>query len=602
MAQQIADLRDIEFVLFEQLEIQEISKHEKFADFNKKTMNMIISEARQLAIKEILPTQPLGDEGCTFQNGTVRVPESYHRIYKLYREGEWLAMADDPEECDGGGMPKTISLVANEFFVGANLTFMLYNAMTHGAAKLVEEFGTEKQKKLYLKKMMSGEWGGTMLITEPEAGSDVGALTSTAVKNDDGTYTITGSKIFISAGEHNMTDNIVHAALARIEGAPEGTRGISLFLVPKINVNDDGSLGEFNNVVCTGIEKKMGLHGNSTASLTLGGSGKCVGTLLGSENKGMSAMFVMMNEARQVVGQQGHCLATTSYLYSLNYAKERVQSANLKNPREGSVPIIQHPDVRRQLMIMKSYVEGFRSLIYYSGRCFDRMAVADNDEEKTKYQKRIEILTPIIKGYITNRALDVCSHGIQVHGGYGYIKEYPVEQLLRDAKILEIYEGTNGIQAIDLLNRKMRMDGGRPFMDFLAEIQDTVTMSKSTTGMEDLAGRLQKALDRYNEIVATMAKTAMSDKAEYAFAHATPLLDVTGDLVIAWLLLWRATVATRALEKGAKKKDESFYEGQVKTAEFFICSSLPVTIGKMEAISQMNGAVVEISEESFGAK
>jgi len=602
MAQQIADKRDIEFVLYEQMKIDEISKHEIFSDFNKKTMNMIISEARQLAIKEILPTQEVGDEGCEFDNGVVKVPEPFQRLYKLYREGEWLAMSDDPDECGGGGMPKTISLVANEYFIGANISFMLYQGLTHGAAKLVEDFGTADQKKTYLKKMMSAEWAGTMLLTEPEAGSDVGALTTSATKNDDGTYSITGNKIFISGGEHDMTENIIHPVLARIEGAPEGSRGISLFLVPKYRVNDDGSLGEFNDVVCTGIEEKMGLHGNSTASLTLGGKGQCIGTLLGQENKGMSAMFVMMNEARQLVGQQGFCLATTSYLHSLNYARERVQSANALKPNDGGVPIIQHPDVRRQLLLMKSYIEGMRSLIYYSGKCFDEMKVSEDATEKKKLMRTIEILTPIIKGYITDKTWEVCSHGVQIYGGYGFTKEFPVEQLLRDSRILMIYEGTNGIQALDLLRRKMTMDDGKPFMDFLSKIQSTIDEGKTVKGLEAFALNVQDVLSKYQEVVALMGKTAMSDQFLNAFTQATPLLEVTGDLTFGWLWLWRAIVAARALEAGAKKKDAIYYEGQVKTAEFFITSVLPVTIGKIASITAMNGAVVEISEDSFGGK
>ena len=277
MAQPIADRRDVDFVLFEQLHVEELSKHEKFADFNKKTVDMIISEARNLAIKEVLPTQKIGDEeGCKLENGVVTVPESFHRVYDLIKEGEWVAMPEDPE-WGGQGMPRTVSLAAGDYLVGANFAFMMYPGLTHGAGKLVEEFGTEKQKKLFLKKMYTGEWAGTMLLTEPEAGSDVGALTTTAVKNDDGTYSITGAKIFISGGEHNLVENIIHPVLARIVGAPAGTKGISLFLVPKIRVNDDGSLGEFNDVVCTGIEEKMGIHGNSTCSLTLGGKGKCIG-------------------------------------------------------------------------------------------------------------------------------------------------------------------------------------------------------------------------------------------------------------------------------------------------------------------------------------
>ena len=331
MAQLISDRRDIDFVLHEQLGLVE---DELFAEFNKKTVDLIVSEARNLAIKEILPTQKPGDEeGCVLENGKVTVPESFQRAWKLYCEGEWLAMCDDPE-VGGQGMPKLVGLAANEYLVGANPSFMLYSGMTHGAAKLVEEFGTDEQKALYMEKMFSGEWGGTMLLTEPEAGSDVGALTSTATLNDDGTYSIKGTKIFISAGEHDLVDNIIHPVLARIEGAPEGTKGISLFLVPKYFVNADGSLGEFNNVVCTGIEEKMGIHGNATCTLTLGEKGESVGTLLGEVNKGMPEMFRMMNEARAFVGLQAFGVATASYMYALDYARTRVQGRNMLSGRE----------------------------------------------------------------------------------------------------------------------------------------------------------------------------------------------------------------------------------------------------------------------------
>jgi alkylation response protein AidB-like acyl-CoA dehydrogenase len=366
MAQVIADRRDIDFVLHEQFQVEDLSKHEIYADFNKKTVDLVISEARNLAVKEILPTQVLGDrEGVRFENGNVMVPESFKRIWELYKEGEWIAMTEDIE-WGGQGMPRTIALAAQDYFVGANLALLMYAGLTHGAGKLVQTFGTDKQKSLYLKKMYTGKWTGTMLLTEPEAGSDVGALTTSAVKNDDGTYSITGNKIFISGGDHDLAENIIHPVLARIEGAPAGTKGISLFLVPKIWVNDDGSLGEFNDVVCTGVEEKMGIHGNATCSLALGGNGKCRGTLLGEENKGMRAMFLMMNEARLSVGLQGFCCASSAYLYALNYARERVQGKHLlkmMDKEASSVPIIQHPDVRRQLLTMKAYVDGMRSLI-----------------------------------------------------------------------------------------------------------------------------------------------------------------------------------------------------------------------------------------------
>lgn len=603
MAQQIADRRDVDFVLHEMLQVEQLSKHEKFAEFNKKTVDLIISEARNLAIKEILPTQEIGDrEGLVFDKGNVTLPESFHRAYELFKEGEWLALSEDTE-WGGQGMPRSIALAANDYLVGANLSFMMYPGLTHGAGKLVETFGTDKQKELFLKKLYTGEWTGTMLLTEPEAGSDVGALTTTAVKNDDGTYSITGNKIFISSGEHDLAENIIHPVLARIEGAPEGTKGISLFLVPKIWVNDKGSLGEPNDVVCTGIEEKMGIHGNSTASLALGGKGKCRGTLLGEENKGMRAMFTMMNEARLLVGLQGFCCASASYMHAVNYAKERVQGKNLLQMMDKdapSVPIIQHPDVRRQLLTMKVYVEAMRSLIYYIGMCDDRIAVSDNEEEKARYKGIVDVIIPVVKGYITDKAFEVCSHGVQVYGGYGYIKEYPVEQLLRDCRITMIYEGTNGIQAMDLLGRKLGMNGGKPIMDLLGEMQKTIAQAKSVEAVKDLAVKVEEALNKLGEVALHMGQTAMSPKVLNAFAFAHPFMEATGDVVFAWMLLWRATVAATKLEEGAKKKDIAYYEGQLKNIEFFSNSILPITHGKMAAILTTNGAAIEISEASFG--
>ncbi|WP_319523722.1 acyl-CoA dehydrogenase [uncultured Desulfosarcina sp.] len=604
MAQVIADRRDVDFVLHEQLNVGAFSEHEKYAEFNKKTVDLIISEARNLAVKEILPTLKEGDEqGCVFEGGKVTVPESFKRAYDLFVEGEWLAMPEDPEY-GGQGMPRTVALAAGDYFNGANYGFMMYPGLTHGAALLVEAFGTEKQKKLFLKNMFTGKWTGTMLLTEPEAGSDVGNLSTTAVKNDDGTYSITGNKIFISAGEHDMVENIVHPVLARIEGAPKGTKGISLFLVPKYRVNDDGSLGEFNDVVCTGIEHKMGINGNATCSLTLGGKGQCIGTLLGEENKGMRAMFLMMNEARLLVGMQGFCCASASYLNAVNYARERIQGKNLlqmMDPDAPGVPIIQHPDVRRMLISMKSYVEGMRSLLYYAGYLTDKIAISDDDGEKARLQGMLDLLIPICKGYVTDKAFEVCSTGVQVYGGYGFTKEYPQEQLLRDCRITMIYEGTNGIQAMDLLGRKLGMNKGKPIMDLMGEIQKTLARAKEIEALQDYAARLEKALNRLGEVAMHLGATAMSPKVMSAFAFAHPFMDASGDVVMAWMLLWRAVIAAEKLEK-AKKKDKPFYEGQMKSAEYFTQAVLPVTMGKMDAIMATSGAAVEIGEDSFGGK
>lgn len=605
MAQQIADRRDIDFVLHEQLGVEKLSEHDIFADFNRKTVDMIVSEARNLAIKEILPTQIDSDrEGARFENGKVFVPESFHKAWDLFKEGEWLAMPEDPE-WGGQGMPHTVALAAADYLNGANYAFLMYAGLTHGAGKLVEEFGTDKQKKLFLKKMYTGEWTGTMLLTEPEAGSDVGALTTTAVKNDDGTYSITGNKIFISSGEHDLADNIIHPVLARIEGAPLGTDGISLFLVPKIWVNDDGSLGEFNDVVCTGIEEKMGIHGNATCSLALGGKGQCRGTLLGEENKGMRAMFLMMNEARLLVGMQGLACATSAYMYAVNYARERVQGRHLTQMLDKtapSVPIIQHPDVRRMLLTMKAYVEGMRSLLYYIGMCNDKAGLTEDADEQSKYHGIVDLLTPIAKGYVSDRAFDVCNMGLQVYGGYGYIKEYPMEQLLRDCRIAMIYEGTNGIQAMDLLGRKLGQNNGKPIMDVLGEIQATIAAAKAIKGLEEYAAALETAVNKLGEVAMHIGATAMSPEIMTAFAHAYGFMEVSGDVVMAWQLLWRATIAAEKLEGKPKKKDIAFYEGQLKSCEFLCNSVLPVTLGKMNAILGNNSAAVEISEDAFGGK
>ena len=605
MAQVIADRRDIDFVLHEQLNVEELSRHERFAEFNRKAVDLIVSEARNLAVKEILPTRVDGDRlGCRFDNGRVTVPDSFHKAWKTFNEGEWLAMTE-PVEWGGQGMPRTVAMAAADYLNGANFAFMMYGGLTHGAGKLVESFGTDAQKRLYLKKMYTGQWTGTMLLTEPEAGSDVGALTTSAVKNPDGTYSITGNKIFISSGEHDLAENIIHPVLARIEGAPAGTAGISLFLVPKIWVNEDGSLGEPNDVVCTGIEEKMGIHGNATCSLALGGKGKCRGTLLGQENKGMRAMFLMMNEARLLVGTQGLGCASPAYLYAVNYARERLQGRHLLktfDKNAPSVPILQHPDVRRMLMTMKVYVEGARSLLYYVGRCEDRMQVTPDADTRAKNQGIIDFLIPIAKGYVTDRCLEVCNLGIQVYGGYGYIREYPVEQLLRDCRITPIYEGTNGIQAMDLLGRKLGLNKGKPVMDLLGEIQAELAAAKALPRTAPVAAAVESAVNKLGEVAMHMGAAAMSEKVLTAFAFAHPFLEVCGDVVMGWMLLWRARIAAEKLAAGAKEKDRVFYEGQIKSAEFFGFTVLPVTQGKMRAILAADSSAVEIPDDAFGGK
>lgn len=604
MVQVVADRRDVDFVLHEQLEVETLTRYEQFAEFNRKTIDLVVSEARNLALKEFLPCMKAADEqGCRFESGTVTVPEPFHKLFKLFREGEWIAMCDDPA-WGGQGMPSTVSLAADNYFNGANFPFMLHNILIHGAGKLIETFGTEKQKNLFLKKMYSGVWGGSMLLTEPDAGSDLGELVTRAVKNEDGTYSLTGNKIFISSGENDLVPNIIHPVLARIDGAPKGAGGISLFLVPKIRVNDDGTLGEFNDVVCTGIEEKMGIHGSPTCSMALGSKGQCVGTLLGQENKGLAAMFVMMNEARLHVGMQGCSAASASYLNALNYARERVQGKSLlaTDKTAPPVPLIQHPDIRRMLLTMKCYSEGMRSILFYVGFLEDMMRVNQNPDDRVKFQGLIDVLIPVAKGYVTDRAFEMCSLGVQIFGGYGFTREYPQEQLLRDCKITQIYEGTNGIQAMDLLGRKLPLNQGRAMTDLLNEIEKTIDSAGKIKHLQGFAQSLEKTMIKLKEVGRMLGDTVKSDNILHAFANAHPFLDVTGDTIMAWMLLWRSVVATQKLDGKPKKKDIEFYSGQIKSTQFFINNVLPVTRGKMDAILLSDTAVNDISEAAFGSR
>jgi len=601
MAQVVADRRDVDFVLHEQLDVARLSRHDQFAEFTGKTIDLIVSEARNLALKELLPCQRGADEeGCTFDNGQVHVPRAFHRAYDLFRQGEWIAMCDDPA-WGGQGMPRTVSMAADNYFNGANFPFMLHNILIHGAGKLVERFGTNQQKHLYLKNMYTGTWGGSMLLTEPEAGSDVGALTTKAVKNNDGTYRLFGSKIFISSGDTDLVENIIHPVLARIEGAPAGTAGISLFLVPKYRVNDDGTLGAFNDIVCTGIEHKMGIHGSPTCSMTLGGKGGCIGTLLGAENKGMRAMFVMMNEARLHVGMQGLACAGASYLYALNYARERVQGAAL-TAAKGSpgVPILRHPDIRRSLLSMKTFSEGMRSLLLYVGFLEDMITVSTDETDKARLQGLIDVLIPVAKGYVTDRAFEICSQGLQVFGGYGYTKEYPQEQLLRDCRITLIYEGTNGIQAMDLLARKLALNHGRAFMDLVTEVEQTIAHAQKDANLAPLAGIVQTTLTHLKETAGKLAGDLGSENILTAFAHAHPFLDVFGDTLMGWMLLWRAVTARERLAGSPKKKDAVFYQGQITGARFFIRTILPVAQAKMAVIQTGDTSALDMADAAFG--
>ena len=612
MAEVISDKRDIDFVLYEQLDTQSILDSGAYDDVNKKMADMVVKEARNLAVKEILPTYTLGDkEGVIFDKGEVIVPECFRPVHKLLVEGEWGALTETPE-FGGQGLPHIIAQAALEYMIGANYTLMTYAILGHGAGKMVDIFGTPAQKQLFLKKMYTCEWGATMLLTEPQAGSDLGALTTSAVKNDDGTYSITGGKIFITNGQQNLTENIIHPVLARIEGAPDGTKGISIFLVPKIWVNKDGTLGEDNDVVCTGVEEKMGIHGSPTCSLSLGSKGNCRGVLLGEENQGMAIMFHMMNDVRLEVGTQAFTHASCAYLHALDYASGRLQGRALEDsakPGAPQVPIIQHPDVRRMLLKMKAYVEGMRSLTLFTAFCFDKKTCAATPEERDRYAGLIEILTPVVKAYCSEKGFDVCIEGMQIFGGYGYTKEYPMEQLARDCKICAIYEGANGIQAMDFLGRKIAMNKGAYLGVLIAEIKKTTEQARHHEELKSMADQVDVAADKFHKIAMDIAGSIKSPAFKSAFAVAHPLMDAAGDVIMAWMLLWRATAAVPALEKRlkgnsmqeviAKDKTAAFYHGKLMVAQFFMKTLLPVTLGKLDGMCAEESPAVTIHDNAF---
>jgi alkylation response protein AidB-like acyl-CoA dehydrogenase len=618
MANLLVDERDQEFVLYEQLQIETFSQAECFKDFSREIYDMVLSEAQKLSVNVIAPTNAKGDEeGCRQENGKVLVPESFHDLWSKYNEGGWLTISDSPE-VGGQGMPVMINIAASEYFIAANPAFSTYPGLTSGAARLIQNFGTEEQQKKYMENLFSGKWGGTMVLTEPGAGSDVGALKTTAKRLPDGTFSIAGTKIFISAGDHNLTENIIHPVLAKIEGAPAGTRGISIFIVPKIRVNDDGTLGEPNDVNVGGVEHKMGIKGSSTCLLNYGDEGKCIGELLGEENSGMRVMFQMMNEARLGVGHQGAAVAGTSYLHAVSYARERIQGPDIRemrNPEAPKVPIINHPDIRRMLLGMKAYTEGFRALNLYAAYCFDQERMAADEEEKRKWDGMAALLTPVCKAYCSDMGFRVCETAMQVYGGYGYIHEYPVEQFMRDQKIASIYEGTNGIQALDLVARKLGMGKGTVFINYIQNINQFCDEQKGHELLGPCIELLTAAKNALADVTFFFAQKGKEDVI-VPVLYATPYLEVFGDVTIGWLLLWQAVLAQEkfqalAEQKGANDKasinslikesrDAAYYSGKVASARFFANTVLNLAPAKAQVIKGADKAAVEMDEESFG--
>jgi len=623
MAKKLVDERDIKFVLWEQLKGEELFKLPHYQGHSRDEFDMILGEAIKFSTEVIEPANREGDkthlkvvgEG---PNKTVKVPDAYKQAYDSFCEQGW-ASASASEEWGGQGLPTFITMVGNEVFVSASVAFTMFPGLTRGAIHLIETYGTPEQKKKYLTNLVSGKWQGTMDLTEPGAGSAVGDLKTTAKKKGD-KWLITGTKIFISCGDHDLVDNVAHLVLARAEGAPAGMKGVSLFVVPKFRVKADGSQGEYNDVALSRIEEKMGIHASPTCLLNFGDNGNCEGELIGELNKGISYMFLMMNEARIGVGVQGEAAASAAYLFALDYAKQRVQGVEIQNMRDVNAPrveIIKHPDVRRMLLWMKCYVEGMRALIYRGVYYWTLAELSEKAEDKEKYDNFLALFTPVIKAYCSDMGFLVTKEAIQVYGGYGYTSEYPVEQLCRDAKIASIYEGTNGIQALDLVGRKVLdvKKKMKPYNDFVAMMRDYVNSQKKHPKFAAQAEKASKAIDALEECTKKMMEAGLKLDIMYPVLVATPYLKAFGDVILGWLWLEQMVIADAALDKilkekgaadDAKKKEviksldeAAFYDGKVRAGRYYIDCLLCEIFSTRDYIVSGNRDVLEISENAF---
>ncbi len=616
MADFYADTRDLEFVLFEQIELKKLLALPKYSEFDEDTFRAVLAEAFKFAKNQMWPMNVESDQvGATYDRETSKVtlPASFRETYKLFCENGWLALSSNPE-LGGQGMPSVLNLATGELFFSACLSFCLNSLLTTGAAHLIEVFGSDELKGRYCEKMYTGEWAGTMCLTEAGAGSDLGAVTTKAVKEGDH-YLIEGEKIFISAGDHDLTDNICHAVLVRIEGAPAGTKGISLFLIPKVRVNDDGSLGEPNDVRVTGIEHKMGIHGSPTCTVLFGENGKCEGYLLGEENKGLRAMFQMMNEARISVGLQGAAMATGAYQQALAFTRDRIQGKNILKMREADAPavsIIEHPDVRQMLLQQKAISEASRALLLRCGAYYDLAEFSEDEAEREKYNGFVEMLTPVCKAYCSDQGFRSTELSLQTMGGYGYCSEYPVEQYLRDCKIASIYEGTNGIQALDLMGRKLPSKGGMNMMNLFANVAELIAENKDHEHLEDDIAALAVARDALGDASMYFAAAGGKDPL-VPVSNATAYLDLFGQVIFGWVLLEAAVIAYPKMMEICEKADvdydepeevtklcadneeAKFYDGKIKVAQFYARHSLPTSRAKADILKSGDRTPLEVN-------
>ncbi len=593
MTEYKAPLRDMHFVLHELAGLAEIAKLPGFEEINAELVDQILEESAKFAGGVLSPlNKPADEEGSKWDHGKVTTPKGFKEAYRQFVEAGWNAL-QAPSEHGGQGLPKVVSTPVVEMWKSANLSFSLVTMLTAGAVEALILRGTEQQKKQYLPKMIEGGWTGTMNLTEPQAGSDLALVRTKAVREGDH-YRVSGQKIFITYGEHDLAENIIHLVLGRVEGAPEGVRGISLFLVPKFLVNADGSLGQRNEVQCASIEHKLGIHASPTAVLVYENA---VGYLVGEENHGLEYMFIMMNLARFAVGMEGLAISERAYQQALAYAKERVQSRDVAGGGK-AVTIIHHPDVRRMLMSMKSQTEAMRALAYVVAAAVDKSLRHPDKEERARNQAFVDLMIPIVKGWFTETGIEVASTGIQVHGGMGFIEETGAAQHLRDARITTIYEGTTGIQANDLIGRKIARDGGATAKEVIG-VMRAVEAELGKAAGEDMAATREAfsaALTAAEECVSWMVITYGND-IKAAHAGAVPFLELMGIVCGGWQMARAALVARQRLSEG--KGDKSFYEAKIKTARFYADHILTQAPGLRNTIVHGAAGVMALAEEQF---
>lgn len=591
-------IRDMQFVLHEVLHVtddfQQIPKH---ADMDADTLAAVLEEGGKFASEVIFPLNQVGDQqGCTLNRETheVKTPDGFKAAYEQYVQGGWPALSADPEY-GGQGLPVVVNQCFYEMLNSANQAWTMYPGLTHGAYEALHAHGTDAQKALYLPKLTSGEWTGTMCLTEPHCGTDLGLLRTKAEPQADGTYRITGNKIFISAGEHDMVSNIVHLVLARLPDAPAGSKGISLFAVPKFHVNADGSVGERNGIYCGGLEHKMGIHGNATAQMVLDGA---VGTMVGQPNKGLAAMFVMMNAARVGVGMQSLGLTEVAYQNALAYAKDRIQSRSLtgvKDPGKPADSILVHPDVRKMLLTAKAYAEGGRALALHCAMLIERELNHPDEAVRAESAEQVALLTPIVKAFITDNAWTATSACMQVFGGHGFIREWGMEQYVRDARINMIYEGTNTIQSLDLLGRKVLGNQGASLKKFGKHIAALVAESQGDEDMAEFINPLAKLGQQMTQFTGEIGYKAL-ENADEVGAAAVDYLRVAGHLVFGYF--W-ARMAQVALQKIAEGNRDPFYQAKLQTARFYFAKLFPETASLM--LTARAGAAVLMETDAVFA-